>query len=70
MSMKTLAVAVVAVGLLMTSGPLFAHHGASAYDNSAMTKLTGTVTDFQFIQPHPLIFLDAVSYTHLRAHET
>jgi tRNA(Ile2) C34 agmatinyltransferase TiaS len=58
MSMKTLAVAVVAVGLLLSSGPLLAHHGASAYDNSTMTKLSGTVTDFQFIQPHPLIFLD------------
>jgi len=24
-----------------------------------LTTLTGTITDFQFIQPHPLIFLDA-----------
>ena len=41
------------------SAPVFSHHGASAYDNSSLTTLSGTITDFQFIQPHPLIFLDA-----------
>ena len=40
------------------SVPVLAHHGAAAYDTSKMTTLTGTITDFQFIQPHPLIFLD------------
>jgi tRNA(Ile2) C34 agmatinyltransferase TiaS len=58
MRIKALFIIPLACGLLLCSGPLFAHHGASAYDNSTMTKLTGTVTDFQFIQPHPLIFLD------------
>jgi Family of unknown function (DUF6152) len=49
---------VLSVVLFPLSAPLFAHHGASAYDNSTLTTLTGTITEFQFIQPHPLIFLD------------
>lgn len=40
------------------SAPVLAHHGAAAYDTSKLTTLTGTITEFQFIQPHPLIFLD------------
>src|SRR5690349_24665953 len=48
----------VASALLAISAPALAHHGASAYDNSTLTTLSGTITDFQFIQPHPLIFLD------------
>src|ERR1700746_661170 len=50
---------VLAVALFAFSAPVLAHHGASAYDNSTLTTLSGTITDFQFIQPHPLIFLDA-----------
>jgi len=46
------------VFLLAIASPVLAHHGGAAYDNSTLTTLTGTVTDFQFIQPHPLIFLD------------
>ena len=49
---------VCALALLAFSVPVFAHHGASAYDNSTLTTLSGTITDFQFIQPHPLIYLD------------
>ena len=46
------------LALLVLCASVFGHHGASAYDNSTLTTLTGTITDFQFIQPHPLIFLD------------
>ena len=46
------------VGLLLTTAPLLAHHGAAAYETKT-TTLTGTVTEFRFIQPHPLIYLDA-----------
>jgi Family of unknown function (DUF6152) len=58
MKSKLLLALVLVVGVLMFSVPIFAHHGASAYDNAKLTELNGTVTDFQFIQPHPLIFLD------------
>ena len=44
--------------LLMVSGPVFAHHGASPYDSTKLTTLKGTVSDFQFINPHVVIFVD------------
>jgi Family of unknown function (DUF6152) len=56
---RLLAVLIGAVGLLIVSGPLFAHHGSAAYDNTKLVTLTGTITDFEFIQPHPIISLDA-----------
>ena len=43
---------VVPVGLVMLSVSASAHHGASAYDMTKLTTLKGTVTDFQFINPH------------------
>src|SRR6266700_4008778 len=59
MKNRFLAAIIFALGFLAVSAPLLAHHGSAAYDNSKMLELTGTVTDFQFIQPHPLISLDA-----------
>jgi hypothetical protein len=56
---RFLAGFLLALACLIISVPLLAHHGSAAYDNTKMTTLTGTVTDFQFIQPHPLIYLDA-----------
>src|SRR5579859_4418508 len=48
----------VMVILLMSSGSSFAHHGASPYDTSKLTTLKGTVTDFQFINPHVVLAVD------------
>jgi len=36
---------------------MLAHHGLAAYDSRSIT-LEGTVGDFQFIQPHPIITID------------
>jgi len=36
----------------------FAHHGGAAYDTSKMTTVTGTVTDFEFTNPHVVINMD------------
>jgi Family of unknown function (DUF6152) len=35
-----------------------AHHGSAAYDNMTPVTVTGTVKEFHFIQPHPLIALE------------
>jgi DNA/RNA endonuclease YhcR with UshA esterase domain len=45
--------------LLLISGPLFAHHGTSAYDTAKLTTVKGTVTDFQFNNPHVMISVEA-----------
>lgn len=55
MKSKLLAVLVVAVGLLMTAGPMFAHHSQATYDTKHEVTLTGTVTEFELINPHTLI---------------
>ena len=52
-----LATIFAAVCLLLFSGPALAHHGGGAYDQAHPVTLTGTVKEFLFIQPHPLITL-------------
>ena len=46
MKNKLFAVLAVAVGLLMVSGPMFAHHSGSVYDAEHLVTLQGTVTAF------------------------
>ena len=57
MKTSTLTLFALAVALLVASTPMFAHHGSSAYDKK-LTTVKGTVTDFQFMNPHSEIFLE------------
>ena len=52
-SLIALALAVVAF-----SGTLFAHHGANLYDSTKETMLKGTITQFEWGNPHNQIFFD------------
>jgi hypothetical protein len=47
------------VGLLIVCGPVLAHHGRSNYDVSSTATVKGVVTEFEWINPHALIHLDA-----------
>src|SRR5260370_30726792 len=58
MSHKLVTRLCLSVCLFLLSGPVFAHHGGAAYDNANPLTLTGTVKEFHFIQPHPLIALE------------
>lgn len=49
---------VVFVGILCWSASLLAHHGSAGQDMTKLTTVKGTVTDFQFINPHVLLYLD------------
>jgi hypothetical protein len=50
----------VLVGLLMLHAvPLFAHHGSAGEDTSKIVTVKGTVTDFQYINPHVQIYVEA-----------
>jgi DNA/RNA endonuclease YhcR with UshA esterase domain len=55
---KVSALLVLAFGLLMVSAQLSAHHGEANYDTDKAVSVKGTVTDFQFINPHTLISVD------------
>jgi hypothetical protein len=48
-----------AVFLLLTiSSPAFAHHGTSRYDLTKTITLSGTVTGFDWGNPHCLVYMD------------
>ena len=54
-----LAVAVVGAGLLLAAVPLMAHHSfAAEYDAQKSVKMTGTVTQMEWINPHAWIHMD------------
>lgn len=42
---------------LMAVTPVLAHHGSAAYEDN-LTTVKGTVTRFEFINPHALIYVD------------
>ena len=44
-------------GLALLSAPILAHHGSSVYDTKLITY-KGTVTDFQFMNPHSEVWFD------------
>lgn len=58
MKRSALTVLMLAASVLICGSPLLAHHGSAAYDNSTLLTMTGTIAEFQFIQPHPIIALD------------
>ena len=47
-----------AIGFLMSSSLLLAHHSASIYDRDHTVTLAGTVTEFAFTNPHVEIRFD------------
>lgn len=49
----------VAVMVLMIGLPLSAHHGNAAYDTTKTVTVKGTITDFEFINPHVMVFFEA-----------
>jgi hypothetical protein len=58
MKFRALNILALTVGLLVLSIPAFAHHGAAAYDTSKTVSVKATITDFQFINPHVLVFFE------------
>jgi Family of unknown function (DUF6152) len=57
MNRKVGAVLVVA-GLLLGVPSLWGHHGLAQFDMKHPVKMQGTVTDFQWINPHAYIYAD------------
>jgi hypothetical protein len=48
----------LALGLLIVGAPLLAHHGGSDYDTTNLKTLKGTVTEFNWSNPHCQILMD------------
>jgi len=47
--------------VLICSGAVLAHHGVAGYDMSKVITLHGTVTKFDWSNPHVVVYLDAKS---------
>ncbi len=61
MKRKLRVVLVAAAGLLMCSGAALAHHGVAGYDMTKVVTLHGTVTKFDWSNPHVVVYVDAKS---------
>lgn len=43
---------------VLTYAPLFAHHSTAEYDMNTLISVKGTVTKFEWTNPHAYIYLD------------
>lgn len=59
MTIRLLTIMAIASGLLLTTAGVRAHHGgAGLYDNSKAVMMKGTITKFEWTNPHNQIFFD------------
>ena len=59
MKLRILTFVLVGAALLAVCAPLFAHHGAAAYDMSKAVELKGAVvTKYSWMNPHVLVYFD------------
>ena len=58
MSKTWIGVLAVAAGFLSVSMPLFAHHGTSVFEMSKAVTIKGTVTEWDWSNPHCLLQFD------------
>jgi hypothetical protein len=57
-TLLTVLIAIVAT-LVLIPGPVEAHHGYAAYDQTKVITLKATVTDFNFVNPHCVVEFEA-----------
>ena len=49
----------ITAGILLVSGPVFAHHGTGiSYDLTKLVTVKGTITNFAFHNPHSQLYWD------------
>jgi hypothetical protein len=60
MRRKVLCFLVVAAGVFLVSNPVSAHHGVAHYDMKKTIVLTGTITAFDWGNPHCLVHVDVM----------
>jgi hypothetical protein len=63
MPAKTLTAALSACAALLSAAPALAHHSFAMFDMDNEKTVSGTVTDFQWANPHSWIYVKALSPT-------
>jgi hypothetical protein len=58
MKSRLLTSFVLGASLLIACSPAFGHHGRATYDNTKRITIKGTVTEFQWRNPHSQIYVD------------
>jgi Family of unknown function (DUF6152) len=58
MSKRNILAFAVATGVLAMSMPLFAHHGTAVFDTSKTITLKGSITEWDWSNPHCLLQFD------------
>ena len=61
MKSKLLVVLAAVGSLILFSGSVLAHHGVAGYDMTKMVTVHGTVTKFDWSNPHVVVYVDAKS---------
>jgi hypothetical protein len=49
----------LAAGLILAASPAFAHHSTAEFDMATMTAVKGTVTQFEWSNPHAYILVES-----------
>jgi hypothetical protein len=57
---RRLSFLVAVVGIFLVSSPISAHHGLAHYDMKKTIALSGTITAFDWGNPHCLIHMDVM----------
>jgi hypothetical protein len=58
MNSRRILLLVVCCFLALIPGSIRAHHGTAAFDMVGLTTIKGTITKFDFMNPHVLIYVD------------
>jgi hypothetical protein len=64
--MRSINLGIFALFAVLCSTPAYVHHSGAMFDRSKQTTLTGTVTDFQWTNPHAsfkVVVTDAQGHT-------
>lgn len=58
MQTKRFTSVVLAIGFLISSVPLLAHHGYAAFYTTQQVTLKGTVTEWHWVHPHAVLMIN------------
>ena len=66
--MRILTIALAAAGLALAATPALAHHSFAMFDQTKEIELTGTVSEFQWTNPHSWLELNVTTAAGAQEH--